>query len=238
MAKRLFILVAVCAMMFGGSGCMSWLVKPKPEPIDKRCVKYMEERYGETFTSAGPIGNSMTGNYSMYVTCNSLPDCKITVTALNFNKPDCVFQDNYLVHKYNNEIADLLKKFAMTEFSEANVYVTVTSVTLTENISESASVEEVIRDSSFMLSATVEVKEHEFIEAAQAERVMLKMGEDLCGKELTTYHVMFISVEEDNFGKLSNSELSQAYMNDTYTKTAKIQKWATGSNTVWKEAEE
>lgn len=237
MLKRHFILLAVIAMMFGGSGFMSWLFKPKPAPINQRCIEYMEERYGEDFIGLGATGDSMTGTYSMYVTCNSLPGSQISVKALKFRTDNCTFQDNYLVHKYSNDIAALLKEYALTEFSDVNVYVSVNDVTLTESISPQASVEDVIRNEKFSLSATVEVRAHEFTEAVQAERVMLKMGEALCGKELTTYHVMFISVNEDHFGKLGNSELSQAYIDETYVRTAKIQKWAKGSNTVWKEAE-
>lgn len=217
---------------------MGGLFKAKSEPIEKLCIKYLEERYGEPFTDAGPTGNSMTGDYKMYATCESLPDTNVTVKAVKFKTEDRVFQDNYLVHKYRGEIRDYLKQFALTEFSEANVYVTVTGVTLTENVPADATVEQVIRDKGFNLSATVEVKESEFSEAAQAERVMRKMGEALCGEELTTYHVMFIAVGEENFGKFTNSELSQAYRDGTYIRTAKIQKWDGGSNTVWKEAEE
>ena len=216
---------------------MFGLFKAKSEPIDKLTVAYMEERYGESFTAVGPIGNSMTGNYSMYVTCESIPGVNITAKALNFKNEERIFQDNYLVYKYQEEIRDYLKRFVLDEFSEANVYVSVSNLPLSESIPADATAEQVMQDENFMLSATVEVRESEFRAATQAENVMLNMGNALYGKELITYHVMFIAVREENFGKLTNAELSQAYMDDMYVKTAKIQKWATGSNTVWKEVE-
>ena len=211
--------------------------RAKSEPIDKLTIAYMEERYGENFTGAGPTGNSMTGNYSMYVTCESMPSINITAKVLNFKREDRIFQDNYLVFKHQEEIKNYLQRFALEEFSEANVYISVSAIPLSASIPADATAEAVMRDENFMLSATVEVRESEFKEAAQAEKVMLNMGKALYGKELISYHVMFIAVEEEKFGELTNSELSQAYVEDTYVRTAKIQKWSTGSNTVWKEAE-
>ena len=194
-----FFLVTVALAIF--AGC-SMSAEEKAESI---VVAYLEERYGETFYPTGVYDES-TSTVEMYVICDSLPDAKIHVYAENWQEPDRVITDNYLMYKKWDEIEAYIQEQVFSEFPTANIYAAVVDRTLSSALPADASMEQVLADSNAKLYVQVEIPANEFTDKQQAKRVIERIQEDV-----TDYDFLFISVPDEVYGTMDGNELIHCY---------------------------
>ena len=237
--KRFLAIFLLITILLGGSGCTmnptqtteSTESGGKEVTVNKntaRILHHLEEKYGEPFFYVGPTGDSMSGTHSFFVGCDSMPGEEIKVSIDHYNKEDELIRDNYLLFKYHNEIYDMLLRGLQTEFGDVVLYYLPGVSVPRANLPADASLDDLLDDSGIIISASAEVRASRLNSLEQAENALLCITTRGC-----RYYFSLISVEEEQFGKLSYEELSNGALAGEYEHFAVFVKGDGGVQTSW-----
>ncbi len=115
---RAAFLIVSAGIVWSVSSCMS-----KDKFSVKDCLKYMENRYGESFetdslSDPSKISGSALG---LFVTCDRFPGKKIRVNQYKNNEKGYTYRDNYVSYVYEDDVRKMAEKLASDAFGECKV---------------------------------------------------------------------------------------------------------------------
>lgn len=141
-------------LVLGVSGCMF-----SKKNVNDLAVDYMTKKYGEEFTYSGAFGTDYAtpGIHKLLVKCASF-DGDILVQAEKDGKGNwTVFSDNYIAHKYKDEMKTTLRELASACWAEVKVVYSVETRTLNPQLPADADFDTYVRDAGTLTYASVVV---------------------------------------------------------------------------------
>lgn len=165
-------------------------------------LEALEEKYGESFAFESSIGADTSGVFSIYVTCESMPNKRIKVGKEYSYEP---YTDNYLAVKYEDETKNYLYNSITEYFSDVRIfYDASTSGTISPEVPIDISFEEFLSSPTGPHHLIIEVKESAFTSREDAEKFAKKLE-----NTGLTYFLSIIVIEDHIYGTLSKDELSK-----------------------------
>lgn len=215
MKRMLIAAVLITAIMLGGTGCMmNPMFKSKGADARDLALAHMEDKYGEKFTYASGYGNSMSGTYQFFATCDSLPGQEVLVEVENYGSKDRIFRDNYMAVKYQEETVDFLRECAG---NVGNVYYTVGKNGQSETLAADAGFADFLADGRAKHHAIVEVSEADFTGTEHWQRMAEQVAEACPNMDITV-----LVVESSVYGTRDWDGLCRIMSLETYVAMGKI----------------
>lgn len=189
--KKLINTLLIILSIMSLSGCSPYPNKSKDEPnITEQALSYMENKYGETFEYAAPWGNSMSGDHSMLVACDSFPDKCVLVGVIDYKTEDKEFRDNYIALKYEDETRRFLESNTSTIFEDYRVYYDTMRQTLSTDISADASFDEYLNDKECRIATYIVTNKSGFNTKEEVENMVNGILDKFGGRYLSVIVVV------------------------------------------------
>ena len=156
--KFLSLCMTVVLIMFGVSGCMKDNKVINVENNVNSILKYMEEKYNDTFEYAGSFGGSDDGKTkNIYVVSKNYPGNEISVCYHN-DDGIAYITENYTQYRFKNETEEYITSM-MKDLFGADVIITyiIASQGTENNFTDKTTFEEYIssEDSDIVFKAVV-----------------------------------------------------------------------------------
>lgn len=197
--------------------------------INEIALAYMEEKYGEVFTYAGPTGDSLSGTHALLVRCDSLPEAVI-VQVENYRQEDKVFLDNFLAVKYKQETINFLQGHADTVLGEANVFYEPRR--LGSDLPADTDFTGFLASEQIPLLFNVEMKASSFRDRSQMEAMA-----EAVAQECTRFQLLIVVLEDDDYGTMDWRGIGDLITQGKFVQCVEFRNLGEGLEAFWSEKE-
>jgi len=172
--------------------------------LQKIALDHMEKQYGHKFEYSSPWGNTLSGTHEFLVTSEDFPQEEFHVQIKNFLHDDNEISSNFMAVIHRNATIDFFNKCANSVFGDANVFYTVAKMGVSPNLSRNATLNEFLADTTIPLVILIEIKESNFKNKEQAQKVAELIAEN------GTHFYLTIAVVSDNlYGTFNQKSLGE-----------------------------
>lgn len=232
MKKFLILGVFVLALLVGGTGCMNQQQVESGKNLTNTALAYLQEKYGQEFSYAGPWGNSLTGDHSFLATCQSLPGKQLVIVVKNYRSEDKIICDNYLAVKYEDETLSFLQSCVNEVFGSGRAFRDVLENPLSPDLPVDATMEDVLADTSVWQSVLFEVKESSFSDEEQVSRLA-----DLLAQTGAHFRMCVVFLPDSEYGIDNYDTLLDRLTDYRFSRCANITKLDENTDVRWVEKE-
>ena len=217
MKRMIIAVILIIAIVMGGTGCMyrEYEIMGESQNATEQALKYLEEKYSETFTYAAPYKNDMFGSKEFFVTCKSLPGQRVWVQVEDPHAKNKVFRDNYLAVKYEQQTIDYVKELVTAHYPSVNIFYEANTKGL--DLPVDADFSQYLREGSAKLIVMLELKESEFVGPEPFEQIAAEI-EKTCNYITLT----MIVTSDDVYGTMDRGELNDCLSVDDCVMWGKV----------------